>query len=90
MPVLDLLASLVEYELDADDTNAITVGVRDTDCDADRWFDYEFAGREKLTVWIADDTGTNVRMLRVESPSDCSDKVSTIIDVAQRYRLSVA
>jgi hypothetical protein len=89
MPILDLLASVAGYQLDSYDSDAITEGVRGTDCDADRWFEFEFTGRVKFRVRIADDPGTNVRMLKVESPSDCNEIISTLFEVAQRYRLSV-
>jgi hypothetical protein len=59
-----------------------------TDCEADKWFDYEFPGRVKLRVWIADDPGTDVWMIKVKSPSHCCEKIRMIIDVAQIYRLS--
>lgn len=90
IPVLDLLASLVGHQLDSEDIGAVLLGVCGTDADAERWFGYEFSGRLKLKIWVADDIGTDVRMLRVESVPQCDQEVGTIFDVAQRYRLSAA
>lgn len=88
VPVLDLLASLAGHRFDDDDLNAVELGIRDTDCDADRWFEYEFSGKITVKVYIAEDRGANVRMLKVESPPDVGLSVATVIDVAQRYKLS--
>ncbi|MEY4482754.1 MAG: hypothetical protein RL693_206 [Verrucomicrobiota bacterium] len=90
IPVLDLLVSLVGHQLDSEDTGAVLLGICGTDADAGRWFEYEFSGSSTLKIWVADDIGSDVRMLRVESVPLYAQDVRTIFDVAQRYRLSVA
>jgi hypothetical protein len=64
-PFLTALGWFVGYDFDEDDWTAIHWGIKDTDVEADRWYDYEFAGDELAAIWLPCDPGSSIVHVRL-------------------------
>ena len=86
-PFLISLGWFVGYEFDPDDWTAIRYGIEATDQEADRWFEYEFAGLQRAVFRLACDPGTSVVHVRVEVPAALVPKVEAAIAIFQAFRI---
>jgi hypothetical protein len=86
-PFLLTLGWFVGHDLGEDDWTAIRHGIEATDQEADRWFDYEFAGHQGAALGLALDPGTSVVHVRVEVPASVVPKVETAIAIFQVFRI---
>jgi hypothetical protein len=69
-PFLTALGWLADYGFDADDWEAVSHGVRNTDAEAGVWFEYELCGRERVPFSVAfDDAGSSIVMVRAAVPA---------------------
>jgi hypothetical protein len=87
-PFLTALGWFVGYDFDEDDWTAIRYGIKGTEQDADRWFDYEFAGQHRAYLWLASDTGTSILHVRVEVPESVVPKVEAALSIFQWFHLA--
>jgi hypothetical protein len=89
---VELIKDLLEYDLDDDERNAIISGVRDSDAEEDRWYDYPFQGRQTATVSFGRDVNTEIVQIRVNAEQAVLDKVEVLVMVCQsstlEYRLT--
>ena len=86
-PFLTVLGWVAGYALDADDWEAIATGVRETDAEAGRWYDYEFAGRHRAAFSLSRDPGTCVVHVRVRVPEELEPQVRLVADIFAHFRV---
>jgi hypothetical protein len=86
-PFLTVLGWVVGYALDADDWTAISFGVCDSDAEADRWYDYEFAGRHCAAFSLGADPGTGVVLVRAQVPAELEPQVRLAADIFAHFRV---
>jgi len=89
-PFLLSLGWFVGYALDEDDLAAIGFGIEATDEEADRWFEYDFAGELPARLHLAVDPGTSVIHLRIEVPAIAEPKVEAALAIFQHFRVQPA
>lgn len=87
-PFLLSLGGFVGYDLGADDWTAIRHGIEPTDEEAERWFEYEFAGKQQAALWLARDPGSSVVHVRVEVLEALVPKVEAAISIFQSFRMT--
>jgi len=83
-PWLEIVATIVGYNFDGLDWDAIQAGIDATDAERDRWFEYPFGDAR---VVLARDIGSSVVMARLSGAEDLSDKVELAALIANTYRL---
>lgn len=84
-PFLTVLGWLVDYDFGPDDWTAIHFGVRETDAEGERWYDYEFAGRRRAVFSLAIDPGTSVVHARIEVPPELEPQVQLAISIFAHF-----
>ena len=84
-PFLTALAWAFTVKFDADDWLAISHGVKETDADHERWFEYEFSGKGGTVMFgVARDVGSCVLSVRVHHQEN-ADKLRAIIMMCQEF-----
>jgi hypothetical protein len=86
-PFLKALGWVVGYSLDPGDWEAIAAGVRETDAEAERWYDYEFAGKSRTAFSLARDPESCVVQVRVTVPVELEPQVRLAADIFARFRV---
>ncbi|MEM7762452.1 MAG: hypothetical protein AAF290_00100 [Pseudomonadota bacterium] len=91
-PFIDILASLVNYDLDEGEWDYIRYGLDDTDSDAEppAWMRLRLAGSEAIDFRIAREGGTSIVMVELSVPSALIDRVQLILDLLSSYYLTTA
>ena len=89
-PFLEILADFVSYELDEDDLKAVQFGIASSDGDAtpERWFEYPLIGLKRLDLRLARDQGTDILRLEIFGPESLCERVSLVLDLLSRYRIT--
>jgi len=80
------LGWFVGYDFDPDDWQAIETGLRETDGDAGRWYNFEFAGRLVARLWLAKDHGTAVVQIKIDVDDQVQPRVEASIAILQHFR----
>jgi hypothetical protein len=77
------LAYTVAYDFDDLDRGAVETGLKDTDAERGRWFDYLLVGQGQLKVELARDPDASPIMVRVSGDLDdvLAARVETLIAV---------
>lgn len=86
-PFLTVLGWVVGYSFDADDWAAISFGVRETDAGQDRWFGYEFVGRDRAVLRLGIDPGTAVVHVDVAVRPELGPQVRLAADIFAHFRV---
>ncbi|MGW0436383.1 hypothetical protein ACWDV4_28020 [Micromonospora sp. NPDC003197] len=89
-PLVESLASLVGYETDDWDWDAIEAGLRDTDAEDPRgWYEYPLIGTTTIRLELANDPGSSVTTVQVHHPPDqlLTARIETIMSMLARYQV---
>lgn len=86
-PWLEYVALRCGYDFDDGDRAAFEYGIRSTDVEGDRWFDYSLSGNETCQIYVALDPGSSVVIVGGEFPKHLQQEVDTLTDIAQLYFL---
>ena len=84
-PFLTALSWFVGYNFDPDDWAAFEFGIKNTDAETNRWFDYTFSGKEKNQIRVANSSGTGIINLEIEVPASVAPKVEAAIQIMQFF-----
>jgi hypothetical protein len=85
-PFLTALGWVVDYRFDEHDYEAIFSGLRDTDAEIGRWYDYEFHGKQIVPLSVAfDEAGGSIIRLRVALPAELEPQVQLLADFCWRF-----
>ena len=86
-PFLCFVARHAKYDLLPEEVRAIELGVRETDQERDRWYDYEFAGDQGVRLSFATDPGSSVVFWRAECPGEMREAIEFAASLMQEYQL---
>jgi hypothetical protein len=86
-PFLTALGWVVGYQFGTDDWEAISTGVRDSDGEADRWYEYEFPGQHPAKLLLACDPGTSVVQVRASVKDELEPQVRLAVSIFQRFHV---
>jgi hypothetical protein len=86
-PMFEFASSLVGYEFDVLDWDAVTTGLRGTDVEKQRWFEYPLAGNQPLTLSVALDPGSSVVFVAADADGDLEVRLGAAADLMGMYRL---
>ncbi len=86
-PFIETLSGFVGYRLDDWDWDAIFYGVRDTNDEEDRWYEYELIGDRKFKVRLARDAESDLIFVLVEADKDLEEKAAIAAEIMQSYYL---
>ncbi len=84
---ISVLGWLAEYDTAPDELTAIDYGVRETNAEADQWYEYEFVGLHRIAFSLAADPGTSVVHVRIEAPTDLKPKIDMAIAIFAHFHL---
>ena len=85
-PFLTALGWIVGYAVDDSDLEAVSNGLRDTDSEEGRWYEYEFHGRHRADFALAlDEAGSGVVRFRVELPEELAPQVRLFADFCWQF-----
>lgn len=84
---LTSLGWFVAYNFDPDDWQAIEAGLRNTDGDQGRWYEYEFHGKEVARLRLAKHPGSAVVAVEVEIDDRTRSRVEAAIAIFQHFEL---
>lgn len=87
-PFVETLSGFVGYSFDEWDWDAIYYGVRDTNEEVDRWYQYELIGDRKMKLWLARADGSFPIFVRVEADKDLEEKAAIAAGIMQSYYMS--
>jgi hypothetical protein len=86
-PFLTVLGWVTGYAFDANDWEAVAHGVRESDAEADRCYEYEFAGRTPARLRLGQDPGTSVVHVRVQVPAEVEPQVRVAVSIFQHFHI---
>jgi hypothetical protein len=84
-PFLHFVAGRAKYDLLPEEEQAIKLGVRETDQERQRWYDYEFAGEKLVRLSFAIDPGTSVLFWRCDCPVEMKEAIEIAAGLMQEY-----
>src|SRR5438105_7260139 len=87
-PFALFLVNCVGYDLLPEEMAAIEFGVRESDAEVGRWYEYEFAGPSPLGLRLGRDIGSGVLHFRVECAAQVAERVQIAASIMAEYRLS--
>jgi hypothetical protein len=85
-PFLRFVAGRAKYDLLPEEVQAIQLGIRETNQERDRWYDYEFAGANTVRLSFAIDPGSSVVFWRAECPADVRVAIEVAANLMQEYQ----
>ncbi|MEQ9319867.1 MAG: hypothetical protein RIF41_11960 [Polyangiaceae bacterium] len=88
---LALVAGFIGATFDEDDLGAIDAGIRDTNVEDDRWFDYAFGASPALDIKVALDPGSSVVFVHAALPPgehDLAVRVETTTEILKEWKLA--
>jgi hypothetical protein len=88
VPFLRFVAGRAKYDLLPEEEQAIKLGIRETDQERQRWYDYEFPGETLVRLSFAVDPGSSVVFWRGECPVEVREAIETAAGLMQEYQLS--
>src|SRR4051794_17674417 len=86
VPFLRFVAVRAKYDLLPEEEQAIKLGIRETDQERQRWYDYEFAGEKLVQLSFAIDPGSSVVHWRGECPVEMREAIETAAGLMQEYQ----
>ena len=86
-PLMRVLSTLVGYEWDQWDHDALAGGLAESDGESGQWFAYPLGETPAIDVRLARDPGTAVVRFRIEAPGDLHDRIELAITIAQEFEL---
>jgi len=85
-PFLTALGWLVGGRLDADDFEAVSWGLRDTDREEGRWFSYDFGGEVRTPFAVAlDEAGASIVWVRAELSAEFAPRAQLLADFCWHF-----
>jgi hypothetical protein len=85
-PFLTAVGWVVGYRFDADDWQAVSQGIRDTDAEGGQWYEYEFHGQRPTAFAVAyDEPGCGVARFRAELPPEQAAQVRLLADLCFQF-----
>jgi len=87
-PFVETLSGFVGYRFDDRDWDAIRFNLKDTDVEAERWYDYELAGERTAKLRLARDPGSIVLFVRVQADEDLERRAAVATEIMGSYWLS--
>lgn len=84
VPWLEMTARIAKYELHPAEPQAFVHGLKDTDSEHGRWFEYEF---HAVRLNVARDPGTSLLSVELNLPAALVPRIETVTEVAQSYQL---
>jgi hypothetical protein len=87
-PLLEILAVEAGYGFDDDDWLAVQCGLKDTDVEAEKWFEYPLLGRNRIIVSLARDPGAGAVFVRIDSHEAREPEFGLVLSILQHYLLS--
>lgn len=90
LPFLTALGWIVDYDFDDNDWTAVYFGVRDTDCETKRWYDYDFSGASVASIKFARDPGSSVIFVEVEIAEAHRAQAKLALDIFARFTVAGA
>lgn len=87
-PFLEILGLIIDYQFDPAEIVLIQADVRESDGDADCWFEYQMPGvRYSCHIRLAHDLGTHVIQLQIDLPALANDQVAVVVHILQTYHI---
>ena len=84
-PFLRFAAGRAKYDLLPEEVQAVELGIRETDQERDRWYDYQLAGANTVRLSFAIDLGSSVVFWRAECPAEMRDAIEVAANLMQEY-----
>src|SRR5262245_17109418 len=84
---LTILSWIVDYSFDPEEWTAIAFGVGGAEPEAARWYEYEFAGRNRAVFSLGADPGTSVGHVRVTVPGELESQVELAAEICGHFRV---
>jgi len=82
---LTVLSWEAQYDIAPEEYTTIEYGVRDTDAEENRWYEYEFAGRNRVVFSLATDPGTSVVHVRYQAPTEQMQRIDAAISIFAHF-----
>jgi hypothetical protein len=86
MPLVELLAQFCGYEFGEDDADAIAYGIKETEHEDNKWFEYSIQGRSDAGLRLSKDTGTAVVHFEIDSTREIENKMEVALTVLNHLR----
>jgi hypothetical protein len=88
-PFAEIISASINYDLLEEEWIAIDEGVKESDIDKGKWYDYEIDSHEdSVRMFFSKEHGACVVNLKVTSSKESSVLISNIIGILQNYHLS--
>lgn len=84
-PLLEVVSTFIGYSFDDSDWTAISEGIKNTNVEQDRWYDYALIADQTVKVKIAEDVDAGLIFVQLESEKDIEAKAEVAIGIFQEY-----
>jgi hypothetical protein len=84
-PLLETVSKFVGYKFDELDWAAVSTGITNTNDETDEWYEYQLIGKQTVYVKIADDPGSSVVHVQMQSELVIEAKTEVAIAIFQQY-----
>jgi len=88
--MFEFASSLVGYEFDTLDWDAVAIGLRDTDVERQQWFEYPLSGRQSLALKVALDPGSSVVFVEAEADGALAARLDAAAELMATFWLRYA
>jgi hypothetical protein len=85
---LTVVGWIVGYSFDADDWFAVSSGVRESDAEANQWYEYELVGDHRAALRIGIDAGAEVVHVRCDVSPELQSQVRLASEIFAHFRVS--
>jgi hypothetical protein len=86
---LAMLAYIAGNPFEDWDFHAVVAGIKSTDCEKERWFEYEFNGpKRRITFRAADDLGSSLFLFRIDTTDDAKELIDLAFYICESNELA--
>lgn len=87
-PLLETVSLFVDYHFGSWNWLAISNGLIETDAEQDQWYEYQLIGSRTVDLKMANDSGSSVVMIQLQSEPKIEEKIQIAAALFQHYRVS--
>jgi hypothetical protein len=87
-PLLETVSEFVDYKFDEWDWAAVSTSIINTNDETDEWYEYQLIGEQTVHIKIANDPGSGVVHVQMQSASDIEGKIGVAIGIFQKYSVT--
>jgi len=82
---LDAAFAFVGHPFDASDWKAVEQGIRGTNAEQNKWFEYEPKTEQSLHLSVAQDNDSSVVFVKAKATPEVETKIAVVLEMTSHY-----